>query len=147
LVASNAIPYGFSQSTLWIALLNPQANAIHPCLQPPQLIGSFEKLTQALPQRFSPPVQDLEQVELLQVAVPVPAVIEQTLPQAPQLLLSLERLEQALPHAVNPALQLGEHVELEQAAVPFVTAGQAFPQAPQLLTLVCRFVSHPLAGF
>lgn len=114
-----------------------QSYARHICLQPPQLNASVAKFLQAVPQRFSPPVQVLVQVELLQVAAPVPAVMEQAVPQLPQLLASLVRSLHEAPQLVNPELHVpAAHVPLEHAVVPLGTAVQALPHAPQLARLV-----------
>jgi hypothetical protein len=136
------------QLYLLFVLSNKHAEVSQDRRQPPQLFTSVEKFRQALPHKFSPPVQDLEHVELLQIAEPVPARMEQTLLQPPQLLLSLVRSAHEFPHPVNPALQLAAvQAPLEQAAVPLGIAAQALPQLPQLFRLVWRLVSHPLAGF
>jgi hypothetical protein len=49
-----------------------------------------------------------------------------------------------VPFETYPESQLMPHVPLRHVAVPFVGVAQVFPQAPQLLTLVSMFVSHPL---
>jgi len=88
------------------------------------------------------------QVLLEHEAVPLAAL--QTVPQAPQLLTLLVRLVSqplaAIPSQLpHPALQEAmPHVPPEQDAVP-LGAVQTWPQEPQLLTSVFRFLSQPLA--
>jgi hypothetical protein len=73
----------------------------------------------------------------------------QAAPQAPQLAALLPRFVSqpfaAFPSQLaKPELQEGTHEPAEQVVGPFAFV-QAAPHAPQFVTLVWRFVSHPLA--
>jgi hypothetical protein len=76
---------------------------------------------------------------------------EQALPHAPQLVAVLVRFvshpfvgsPSQLP---QPAVHVGTHAPAVHVVVPCALA-QAVPQAPQLVTVVFRFVSQPFVGF
>lgn len=87
-------------------------------------------------QLAKPGLQVITQAPAVQVGVPL--LTEHTNPQLPQLLVSVWVLTQPLPQATVP--------EGQAHAPPVQTCpdGQAVPQVPQLLALVCRLASQPL---
>jgi hypothetical protein len=95
----------------------------------------------------------------LQVKPQVPAVqvvvafarAGQTFPQLPQLLTVVLRFTShplaARPSQLpQPALHVKPQVPAAQVAVALGGVAQTLPHAPQLLTVVLRFTSHPLAA-
>jgi hypothetical protein len=78
--------------------------------------------------------------------------IGQARPQPPQLAASLCRFTQrpglpgAAPHTVWPAAHEPPQVPIAHVAVPPTGAGHTLPQRPQLVAVVLRLVSQPLAA-
>lgn len=124
---------------------------MHLLLQVPQLLTSASVFVSqplfGLPsQLLQPLLQTGAQVPELQVVLPCAFV--HTVPQLPQLLTLLAVLVSqpflSLPSQLpKPALQTGSQPPPEQLVVPFGLV-HAELHAPQLATLVCRFVSQPL---
>ena len=124
-------------------------------LQAPQLLTLLVRLvSQPLAALLSQSAKPALQLAILHVAFEhedVPLLEEQTLLQAPQLATLLVRLVSQplaglLSQSAKPALQLPIlHVAFEQKAVPLLEE-QTLPHAPQLLTVLVRLVSQPLAA-
>jgi hypothetical protein len=124
--------------------------AAHALPQAPQLLRSFWRFEQVLPQSAYPELQMFLHAtppsdRFTQKAVEL-AFRVQLFPQLPQLVMSLVRSTQAVPQRFSGELQ---DVKLQRPAeqTPVPVAVQLVPQVPQFDTSELRFTSHPLAGF
>jgi hypothetical protein len=104
----------------------------------------------ALPSQLPKPVLHAPSTHALAEQLAPAFANAQTVPQAPQFAADVVRFvsqpfvgsPSQLPH---PAAQVGTHAPAVQVVLPCALR-QALPQAPQLVTVVLRFVSHPVDG-
>jgi hypothetical protein len=106
----------------------------------------FEASPSQLP---NPALQAMPQEPEVHDGVPLVALQER--PQPPQLVrLLLVSVSQPLPllpsQSWNVPVHTGTHAPATHVVVPWAFE-QTFPQAPQFVVLVWRFVSHPFAAF
>jgi hypothetical protein len=120
--------------------------------QPPQWLELLVVLTSqplfGLPSQLAKPGLQLGAHVPFEQATP-PFGFEHGMLQPPQWLVLLRMLVSqplfGLPSQLPaPAAQLGTHAPETHAVVPFALL-QVTPQAPQLVVVVCRFVSQPSA--
>jgi hypothetical protein len=159
-----ALPSQFPQPAVHVAM--PHAPPVHPAVpwatagqvlpHVPQLAAAVSRFVSqplaALPSQLPQPVAHaaIPHVPPVHPAVPW-ATAGQVLPQVPQLVAVVSRsvsqpfaalpsqLPQPTEHVAMP------HVPAEQAPVPWEMPRQTIPHVPQLVGLVSRSVSQPLA--
>ena len=121
--------------------LDPAAQAIP---QPPQLLLSSVKLTQAPLQSVYPLLQVKVHALLTHCAVAFATLVEHAFPQVPQSLTSLVASTHVPPQSVGVAAGQPEtHVDPEHTGVPPLQANPE-PQPPQLLASVTKSTQAPL---
>lgn len=124
---------------------------VHATPQPPQFVRLVASVASqpfaALPSQFPKPALQVAMPQTPEAHDAVAFGTEQAFPHAPQLVTVVwvfvsqpfDEMPSQLP---QPATQLGTHAPVVQVVVPWAFV-QPFPHAPQLVSVVCVFVSQP----